>query len=68
VNLSLEVLEKTRINDISYKTIKTFRNKEKAEEYAESVDSGSVRFPVIVEPVRIGLWLGFLYRVKRPVL
>ena len=72
-DLSIDAWKAPRIDGWRYKKMKTFRSQKKAEEYAKSLEehgSGSLRskrMPTLVQQVRIGLGLGFLYRVCIPI-
>jgi len=67
VNFGFSAYEKTRINGVTYRTVKTTRKEKKAEEFKKSLPVQSRRHPPFVERVSIGLHLGYLYRVKVPV-
>ena len=71
-DMSSNAWKAPRINGWRYRKVKTFRSQHRADEYAESIkdtDCNSLRskrlLPV-VQQVRVGLGLGFLYRVCVP--
>ena len=72
LDMSVDAWKAPRINGWRYRKVKSFRSQHKAEEYAESIKDSdrnslrSKRLLPVVQQVRIGLGLGFLYRVCVP--
>ena len=67
--LNIDALRIGRYHGTQYRKVKSFINKpRKAEKFKEELQARmkSSRFPPIVEKVRIGLGLGYVYRVCIP--
>ena len=68
-NLNVDALRIGVYHGKKYKKIKSFiNNQRKAEKFKEKIqaDMTTSRFPPIIEKVRIGLGLGYVYRVCVP--
>jgi hypothetical protein len=65
-NLGFEAFEGMKRDGIKYKKIKTFKNKNKAKEFVETLEAKSRRHLPIIQEVAIGLKLGYVYRVWVP--
>lgn len=65
---NLGTVKPITIKGIKYKRVKTFKNREKAELFLEEIDKKckSKRFKPFIEETKIGLRMGFIYRVCIP--
>lgn len=69
VKLSVEALEKLNYKGKRYKSVKSFRSLRKAQEFADELERSacrSKRFPPVIHQIKIGLGLGYTYRVCIP--
>ena len=68
LNIGFGAFEKTKHKGKVYKKIKTFKNEQKAEEFANKLEKKmkSKRYFPIIERVPIGLGIGWIYRVCIP--
>lgn len=69
VNLGFEAFEKVKYHGKKYKRLKTCKTEREAELLVESIRSSlkSRRFVPVIQKIRIGLGLGYRYRVWIPI-